>query len=154
MLQAADRGEKLMLARLAIAVAATSLWLTLIVAGSQIALAQTKTPAAKPTAATGTATGTSARRSGRSKAAKPRGARLSDRIEQLSTKIDEALKAGADVPAALKSLQDLHNRVVALKQQLDQSQGVIRGFEEMRRKIDDYEERIGELELTLSAIRL
>jgi hypothetical protein len=86
--------------------------------------------------------------------ARTRAGTLADRVAKLAERVDEATKAAADMPAAQKALQDLQGRVNDLQQQLDRSQAVVRGFDVVRGKLDDFEERVGELELKLSAITL
>lgn len=79
---------------------------------------------------------------------------LAERVNRLAERVDEATKAAADMPTALKALQDLQTRVTDLQRQLDRTQGLTRGFDEVRGKLDEFEHRVGELELKLSAITL
>lgn len=76
------------------------------------------------------------------------------RVEQLQKRVDEALKASADVPSLLKSVQQLQEELRQLRQQLGKSRTVTREFKALRDKLDQLDHRLGDMELRLSALAL
>lgn len=85
-------------------------------------------------------------------AAQPK--KLTERVKELSQKVDEALKQSADGAATLKSLQDLQTKVTALSQTAAGYEKMSQGFKAMRAKAQDYENRLGNMELALAAIKM
>jgi hypothetical protein len=80
--------------------------------------------------------------------------KLTDQVKELSTKVDEALKAAAEGSAASKALQDLATKVTALQQQVAGLEQKSASFEAMRAKLEQYESRMGNLELDLAALKM
>lgn len=80
--------------------------------------------------------------------------KLSDRVKELATQTEEALKGAADGTAALKGLQDLQTKVTGLEQEISRLDGVSRGYEEARTRLAQLQSRIDDLELALGAIKI
>jgi len=80
--------------------------------------------------------------------------KLADQIKELSGKVDEALKGLAEGSAAAKALQDLALRVTAIQQDVESLKQTAQGYEDVRSRVEKYEERIGNLELDLAALKM
>ncbi|MCA9665257.1 MAG: hypothetical protein KC503_06700 [Myxococcales bacterium] len=112
----------------------------------RLASAQGKAKKAKPTKR-------AAKKGAARKKTAPRGS-VETRLQALSSKLDDLARGVADVPVALKGVQDLMNRVTALSKQLAASKTRQRSYKALRDKTDNFEERIGELELRVAALSL
>jgi hypothetical protein len=86
-------------------------------------------------------------------AAQPRAA-MEKRLEELSQKVDEAMKAAADSAAALKALQDLQEQVNALKKEVSAQGKASEGYEQVRTKLHDLDSRLGNMELAQAAMKM
>lgn len=83
----------------------------------------------------------------------PRGAR-GQRLEELSRKLDELSKSAADGAAAIKAAQDLQEKLNALRKQVQKLRSTAQGYDEVRGRVLDYDDRLGNLELALAAIKM
>jgi hypothetical protein len=90
----------------------------------------------------------------KSAAQTPRPQPADEKLKELSTKIDEAMRSAADYATALKLVQDLQRQVTDLRQENERQRDMLRGYQETRRKVDEYESRLGNMELQLSVIGL
>jgi hypothetical protein len=77
-----------------------------------------------------------------------------EKLKELGTKVEEALKGAADSASALKTLQDLQAEVAALKQEAALQKGKDQGFVDLRRKLDLFDRRVSNLELQLSTVKI
>lgn len=80
--------------------------------------------------------------------------KLDEQVKELAAKVDEALKGAAEGSAAAKALQDLATKVAAIQQDVGRLKRAGEGYEALRKKLERYENRVGNLELDLAALKM
>jgi hypothetical protein len=85
---------------------------------------------------------------------KPKTKGVEDRLTELSTRVDEAMRSAADSAAALKALQEVQRQITELRQELDKQKDMQRGYQETRRALEHMETRLGNAELQVATLRL
>jgi len=80
--------------------------------------------------------------------------KLEDRVNELSQRVDEAMKSAAESASAMKSLQVLQREVTDVKAELERQRGAQLGLKETRGEIEGLQRRVENLELQVRAIGL
>ncbi|MCK5799048.1 MAG: hypothetical protein KAI47_17770, partial [Deltaproteobacteria bacterium] len=76
------------------------------------------------------------------------------RLDTLKTRVDRLDALGVDIPALLETLRGLQREVSTLKRMMAAKKTVIREYKVLRLQVEALDERLGDLELRLSAVTL